>query len=100
MVQEWRDGDGALQVALDHVASSFGEERIPVPEAAATLRSLAGRQTHLLSEVARAKLEAHRQRGYQDQMIEMYAAAALLRAGAPQSVQQPTAGAAGHGLTA
>ena len=100
MVQEWRDGDGALQVALDHVASSFGEERIPVHEAAATLRSLAGRHVHLLSEVARAKLEAHRQRGYQDQMSEMYAAAALLRAGAVPSAPSPNVGASGHGLTA
>ncbi len=78
MERSWDDGEGALQIALGNAASSFGRERIPIREAAVVLRSLAGEQVHLLALVARAKLEAHRHRGYHDQLIEMHAAAALL----------------------
>lgn len=82
MVQAWQEGDSALQVALDHAASSFGSERIPVDEAAGVLRSLAGARTDLLTVVANAKLEDRYSRGYEEQVSEMFAAAALLRAAA------------------
>ena len=84
-VEGWHERDSALQVALDNAASSFGRERIPVDEAAAVLRSLAGEKVQLLALVARAKLEDHGRRGYADQVTEMYAAAALLLAGAAPS---------------
>ena len=85
-VEGWHEGDSALQVALDRAASSFGRERIPVGEAAAVLRSLAGEKVQLLALVARAKLEDHRLRSYADQVTEMYAAAALLLAGVAPSL--------------
>ena len=85
-MEGWHEGDSALQVALDHAASSFGRERVPVSEAASVLRSLAGEKVHLLALVAKAKLEDHRLRSYADQVTEMYAAAALLLAGAPPSL--------------
>lgn len=81
MVHGWHEGDSALHVALENAASSFGRERIPIDEAAAVLRSLAGERGHLLTAVAKAKLERHRERGYGEQVAEMHAAAALLLAG-------------------
>ena len=89
MVQGWHDGDSTLQVALGNAASSFGRERIPIREAAAVLRSLAGEKVHLLAEVARTKLEDHRRRAFIDQKTEMHAAAALLLAAAWPSVAVP-----------
>ena len=89
MVQGWHEGDSALQVALDNAASSFGREQIPVREAAAVLRSLAGEKAHLLAVVARAKLEDHRFRDYRDQVVETYAAAALLLAAASPTMAAP-----------
>jgi hypothetical protein len=88
-VEGWHAGDSALQVALDNAASSFGRERIPVGEAAAVLRSLAGEKFHLLAVVARAKLEDHRRRSYDEQVAEMFAAAALLFAGASTALAMP-----------
>lgn len=85
-MEGWHEGDSALQVALDNAASSFGRERIPVREAAAVLRSLAGEKVHLLALVARAKLEDHHYRDYRDQVVETYAAAALLLAAASSSL--------------
>lgn len=83
MVQAWHD-DGALHVALDRAASSFGRERIPVEEAAGVLRSLAGERVELLKVVARAKLDDHGRRGYDEQVAEMHAAATLLLASSMQ----------------
>ena len=76
----WDRGEGALHVALSQTATSLGRERIPVAEAAAVLRSLAGTNKHLLIDVAVEKLRAHHGRGYHDQIDEMRAAAALLLA--------------------
>jgi len=84
VAQAWHDDDSALQIALDNTASSFGRERISVAEAAAVLRALAGDRVHLLPLVARAKLEGHFMRGYDEQVAEMYAAAALLLASSMQ----------------
>ncbi len=85
MAQPWHEGDSALHVALDNAATSFSRERIPIAEAASVLRSLAGAQVDLLTTVATAKLEAHSQRGYADQVAEMYAASLLLFAGGTPS---------------
>ena len=76
----WQEGDSALRVAIGNAATSFAEERMSVREAAEVLRALAGARTDLLASVALDKLRAYVGRGFADQVTEMHAAAALLRA--------------------
>jgi len=76
----WHAADGALRVALGNAATTFGQERMLVHEAAEVLRALAGGRADLLASVAQSKLAAHAGRTYAEQMTEMHAAAALLRA--------------------
>jgi hypothetical protein len=76
----WHEADGALWVALGNAATSFGRERMLVHEAAEVLRALAGGRADLLASIAQSKLAAHAGRTFAEQMIEMHAATALLRA--------------------
>lgn len=80
MNPQWARGDSALQVALGSTATSFAVERLGASEAVPLLRTLAKGDSDLLFEVAVLKLKAHRDRTYDQQITEMYAAAYLLLA--------------------
>ena len=82
MNPQWAQGDSALQVALGNAATSFATERLNALDAVPILRALAKGDTDLLFEVAVHKLKAHTSRGYDDQVVEMLAAAYLLLAAA------------------
>ena len=80
IADRWNEVDGALRVALSNAATSFSQERMSIHEAAEVLRALAGGRSDLLASVAHSKLAAHAGRSLSEQLTEMHAAAALLRA--------------------